>query len=326
MANKEDGEIEVFNSPRVLFLELDFIKKENLDFEDFLKKYSIKEMCGDLLFFSLKESKTITFPAIEAYKAQRYKQVLEKNNIKSGYIEEKLFGIPPDFFLELDRMYSAHEKLKDITLGYLSNLFSLFIIAEKTDIVRDDRGVKFVFTIYVEGENPVILDVRWQEWDFFEKTETCFSMCYEWLTNKSDFDLETRLKVVREYIKMVGNFYAKAEWVNSFESILNRIMKNEVNTYFHQQNKLKDEFIVYKKMEMESRSRLMKNLLALIVGLSLAYYARIFNLKNFHVFQSNMGLAIVFGGAMIAIVFLHTLFMSIIGKEISIILVFERYI
>ncbi|MEQ7200549.1 hypothetical protein [Enterococcus avium] len=112
----------------------------------------------------------------------------------------------------------------------------------------------------------------------------------------------------RQYFENVSNLKKVEDLTASLDSILNRIIINETKEYFEQQNKLKDELILYKKMEMEANNALMKSLLGLITTVGVAYYSKVILVKQFDFTSKNKGIAVIFIFALVAILFFTFVF------------------
>lgn len=297
-----ENELEIFNLKETLFLEKDYILCNIPEFDDFLKKYSVKSS-SDLKYFSQEKQKLISVASDLMAAKKKYSEILDNNNlITNGIIEEQII-IPPTLFYELKIFYDTYERNEIEVFNFLAELFSLFAIADKSKITIEDETTYFNFTIFCDNKENHFIKVPWGEWDYFKNN--IFYNCYDWILLKSEesFKLSTILNVVRQYIGSLGNFEASEELITSLDSILNRIIKNETKEYFEQQNKLKDEFIGYNKMEIETRSRLMKSLLGLITTVGIAYYGKIITIENFKFTDKNQGLSLIFVFGLIAVVF-----------------------
>lgn len=239
---------------------------------------------------------------------QNYNSIIEGNNIVTDGIVENRILIPPSFFYELNKMYELHEEESRKPLNYLSELFSLFIIADKSKISIETEDTYFEFTIFCEKKDNHILKVSWKDWTYF--TNDAFYKCYQWILDRSieSFKTSTLLKVVRQYFENVSNLKKVEDLTASLDSILNRIIINETKEYFEQQNKLKDELILYKKMEMEANNALMKSLLGLITTVGVAYYSKVILVKQFDFTSKNKGIAVIFIFALVAILFFTFVF------------------
>ncbi|MEN2277887.1 hypothetical protein AAH973_08945 [Enterococcus faecalis] len=296
------NELKIYNVSNKLFLEKEFIVSDKLDFEQFLTRYSDKNLSEIQCFYM---ENAIFKPVSRKLEEERelYSKILDENNIvMDGISEDKIF-LPPSLFSEI-KMACGYEK-DDLNsaLNYLSELFSLFMIADKSRIKIDDDEVYFEFSIFCENNDNHILNVLWRDWSCFNTS--VFYQCYEWILIKSseNFKEKTLLQVVKQYLGNLSSMENLEDITNSLDSILNRIIQNETHEYFLQQNKLKDEFIVYKKMDMESNNTLMKSLLGLITTIGLAYYGKVITMENFRFNEKNENLAIIFIFGLIAIVF-----------------------
>ncbi|WP_429966979.1 hypothetical protein [Enterococcus sp. AZ173] len=302
-----NGELEIYNNKHILFLEEQFIESTHLEFEDLLKKYVDKDY-SNLKFFSKKKSSLFKMPKKIITDKQNYNSIIEGNNIVTDGIVENRILIPPSFFYELNKMYELHEEESRKPLNYLSELFSLFIIADKSKISIETEDTYFEFTIFCEKKDNHILKVSWKDWTYF--TNDAFYKCYQWILDRSieSFKTSTLLKVVRQYFENVSNLKKVEDLTASLDSILNRIIINETKEYFEQQNKLKDELILYKKMEMEANNALMKSLLGLITTVGVAYYSKVILVKQFDFTSKNKGIAVIFIFALVAILFFTFVF------------------
>ncbi|MGM0330388.1 hypothetical protein [Enterococcus sp. AZ084] len=303
----DNSELEIYNNKHILFLEEQFIESTHLEFEDLLKKYVEKDYLN-LKFFSKKKSSLFKMPEKIITDKQNYNSIIEGNNIVTDGIIENRISIPPSFFYELNKMYELHEEESREPLNYLSELFSLFIIADKSKISIETEDTYFEFTIFCEKKDDHILKVSWRDWAYF--TNDAFYKCYQWILDRSieSFKTSTLLKVVRQYFENVSNLKKVEDLTASLDSILNRIIINETKEYFEQQNKLKDELILYKKMEMEANNTLMKSLLGLITTVGVAYYSKVILVKQFVFTSKNKGLAVIFIFALVAILFFTFVF------------------
>lgn len=303
----DNGELEIYNNKHILFLEEQFIESPDLEFEDLLKKYVDKDY-SNLNFFSKEKSSLFKMPEKVITDKQNYNSIIEGNNIVTDGIVENRILIPPSFFYELNKMYELNEGKSRKPLNYLSELFSLFIIADKSKISIETDDTYFEFTIFCEKKDNHILKVSWKDWTFF--ANDVFYKCYQWILDRSieSFKTSTLLKVVRQYFENISNLKKVEDLTASLDSILNRIIINETKEYFEQQNKLKDELILYKKMEMEANNTLMKSLLGLITTVGVAYYSKVILVKQFDFTSKNNGLAVIFIFALVAIIFFTFIF------------------
>lgn len=298
----EKNKIEIFQIMDTLFLETDFISSSNLEFEDLLKKYNDKEF-SNLKYFSQNNFEIYKLSDKINEEKSMYKEIFDSNNIiTNGIVEEKLI-IPPTLFNELKEMYLKYDNENVNSLVYLTELFSLFAIADKSRIFIEEDKTYIEFTIFCENKENHVLKVPWKDWCFFNNN--IYYKCFNWiiLRNEESFKLSTLVKVVRQYLGTLGNIKDAGDLTNSLDSILNRIILNETKEYFTQQNKLKDEFIVYQKMELDSKKTLMKSLLGLITTIGLAYYGKVISISKFEFTKKNESLAIIFIFGILAILF-----------------------
>lgn len=295
-------ELKIYNIPKKLFLEGEFIISGELDFEQFLKRYSNKDF-SEIKIFSKNEGAFQSISRNLDEEKKLYSTILDENNIITDGISEDKILIPPSLFSEMQTTYGTEDTDIKSTLNYLSELFSLFMIADKSKIQIDDDNVYFEFSIFCEKSENHVLNVTWGEWAHLKTS--VFNQCYEWILGRSNenFKTKTLLQVVKQYLGNLGSLENVEDITNSLDSILNRIILNETHEYFLQQNKLKDEFIIYKKMDMEANSRLMKSLLGLITTVGLAYYGKVITMNNFKFNEENENLAIIFIFGLIAIAF-----------------------
>ena len=311
-----ENEFEISNLPNLLFLEDKFIKDENLEFEDFLERYSVKKI-DELRYFSANNNKTYSLKDLCKEDKRLYRNILDENNINTnGIIEEKMV-VPPFLFSNLQKMSIEYEKKEYTCYNYLMELFSLFAIADKTKIIESSNKTIFEFSIFSENSNMQTLCVPWKEWNFFEGKR--YFNCYKWITErtKENFRIKTLIRIVRQYLVIVGMENSDANLQNSLDSILNRIILNETTEYFLQQNKLKDEFINYQKLELDSKKKLNNSLLGLITSIGVAYYGKVIsgNVKDYNFFEKNRGLAILFVFSFIAVIYFVIIFMFEYGER-----------
>lgn len=296
------SELKIYNAPKKLFFEGEFITSDDLDFEQFLKRYSNKKFSEIQSFYKQDGVFQSIFRNLDEEK-KLYSSILDENNIITDGISEDKILIPPSLFSEMQKAYGIEESNIQSALNYLSELFSLFMIADKSKINIDDDNVYFEFLFFCKNNKKHVLSITWRDWSYFN-TST-FYQCYEWvlIKNNENFKINTLLQVVKQYLGNLSNLNNLENITNGLDSILNRIILNETQEYFLQQNKLKDEFIDYKKMDMESNNSLMKSLLGLITTIGLAYYGKVITIKNFHFNEKNENLALIFFFGLIAILF-----------------------
>lgn len=312
----KDGLLQIFNHENILFFESNFLVIEKLEFDFFLTKFKKKSL-SDISLFN-----ETTFELIQINKSignskREFETLLEDNNIITDGISEDKLIIPPTLFSELQLSYSEKNFKEKRIYSYLAELFSLFAIADKTKISVEEDNTYFYFTIFRTNKNNHVIKVPWRKWDYFNGN--IFFNCFEWITIKSkeSFKLPTIIQVVREYLGTLDNISLSKDIISSLDSILNRIIKNETKDYFDQQNKLKDEFITYKKMEIESRNSLMKSLLGLISAIGLAYYGKVIGIENFKFMMEDTGIALIFWFSLVAVTFFIFTFIVSYRERVS---------
>ncbi|WP_142967691.1 hypothetical protein [Enterococcus casseliflavus] len=300
--NLSKSMLEIFNSNKKLFLEEIFLLSDSLEFETLLKRYRNKDF-SNIDFFYVDEGVFHSSSRNFEEEKSLYAEFLENNNIVTNGIKENNLLIPPSLFSELKKTnYTNNMELEPI-LKYLSEVFSLFMLADKSKINFKDDNIFFEFSIYCEKKENHMINVEWKKWSYFKTN--LFYKCYEWILNKinNNFKNKTLLQVVKQFLGNLDSLENVDDITNSLDSILNRIILNETHEYFLQQNKLKDEFIMYKKMDMESNNSLMKSLLGLITTIGLAYYSKVITMDNYKFNETSESLAIIFVFGMIAIMF-----------------------
>ncbi|MBC2163879.1 hypothetical protein [Listeria booriae] len=304
--NFNDGVLEIDSCKNLLFLDVEYVNEVS-EFEDFLDNYTNKSFEG-LKYFS--KSKMNVFPIkFSSKKIQEdYNVFIDNNNIDLKNIDKERVKIPPDLFHKLNKMYIEYEIVAVDCLNYLTELFSLFAIAEKSKLKGDGDNIVFEFWFTGENKKSHVLEVPWKEWGYF-KNDT-FYKCYAWIITKKNegFKIETLLDVLRQFFESLADISKLEDVTSSLDSVLKRILLYETKLYFEQQNKLRDEFIKYQKMELDAKSSVMKSLLGLITTVGLAYYGRISLLKDFKIADKNRDIGILFIFAMIAIVFFAFIF------------------
>ncbi|MBC1723115.1 hypothetical protein [Listeria seeligeri] len=307
--------LEIFNHKNKLFLEEQFITSSFLEFEVFLDKYKDKDF-SKLYYFSQVTRNFSSFPPKLGSDKIVYSESLEGNNIITNGISEEKFAVPPGFFNEIKLKNDNYDELEKKALNYLAELFSLFMIADKSKVYMDDSETYFEFTIFCKNKEHHVLNVKWKDWEYFKGD--LFYSCYNWILCRSEekFKVSTLLQVVRQYFENLSSIKNLENITISLDSIMNRIIKNETKEYFKQQNKLKDEFLVYEKMEMDSNRLLMTSLLGLITTIGLAYYGKVILIKDFSFTDKNNGLAIIFIFALIATLFFSfTYYLGFVARK-----------
>ncbi|WP_317912439.1 hypothetical protein [Carnobacterium maltaromaticum] len=298
----EKSRLEIHKKNNLLFLEKYFIDSLDLEFEDLLKKYNDKDL-SSLKYFSQNDLKIYELSDKISNEKIIFKEIFDSNNIITNGIVEGKLVIPPSLFNELKEMYLEYDNEDVDSLNYLTELFSLLAIADKSKIYIEEDKTYIEFTVFCENKENHVLKVLWKDWNFFKNN--VYYKCLQWiiLRKEESFKLSTIVTVVRQYLGTLGNIEDVEDLTSSLDSILNRIILNETKEYFTQQNRLKDEFITYKKMELDSKKTLMKSLLGLITTISLAYYGKIISITNFEFTKKNESLAIIFIFGILAIVF-----------------------
>ncbi|EAC3451808.1 hypothetical protein AFR91_03535 [Listeria monocytogenes] len=297
-----NSELEIYNNKNLLFLEEQFILSSNVDFETFLVKFAEKDF-SKLSFFDWEKAQFVILLDNLQIEEQIFFDTLESNNIiLDGIVEERLV-IPPSLFYKLKQQLDISKDNEIKSLNYLSELFALFMIADKSKVKIENDDTSFEFTIFCKNKENHTLSIRWRDWEYFKGVG--FYNCYNWILckNRENFKISTLLKVVREYFENLSSIKDIDDITTSLDSILNRIILSETKDYFEQQNKLKDEFITYKKMDMDSNRVLMRSLLGLISTIGIAYYGKVILIQDFHFTDKNNGLGIIFILTWFAIVF-----------------------
>lgn len=297
-----DLKLEIFNNKNLLFFEEQFILSPNVEFETFLVKFAEKDF-SKLRFFDCEDAQFVTLSDNLQIEKEILFDTLESNNIiLDGIVEERLV-IPPSFFYEIKQQLDISKEEEIKSLDYLSELFALFMIADKSKVKIENEETSFEFTIFCKNKENHTLTIRWRDWEYFKGVG--FYNCYNWILckNRENFKIPTLLKVVREYFENLSSIKDIEDTTTSLDSILNRIILNETKDYFEQQNKLKDEFITYKKMDMDSNRVLMRSLLGLISTIGVAYYGKVILIQDFHFTDKNNGLGVIFILTWFAILF-----------------------
>ncbi|MBC1504514.1 hypothetical protein [Listeria booriae] len=302
----DKDELEIHDYEKLSFLDEEYIETVT-EFDDFTGKYAHKCL-SDLKYFSKRKLNVFPMNFHSKETLERYNFFIDNNNIDLRDVDKEMVKIPPDLFYQLNKMYHEHEGASIDSLNYLTEIFVLFAITEKSKLIKTTESFSFEFTFTCEGRNNHILVVPWGEWEYFKND--AFYKCYDWIITKSEegFKLETLLDVLRQYFSSLADISDTEDFTPSLDSILKRILLYETKLYFEQQNKLREEFINYQKMELDAKSSVMKNLLGLITTVGLAYYGRIVLLKNFKIIDKNRDIAIIFIFALIAIIFFAFVF------------------
>lgn len=305
----DNGVFSFYNHSKVSFYEDFFLQHKDTSFKKMLQKLEKKDFTATIETLLFLESKQdfISIPAIDEAALNLYTTVLKGNNIVNELdIKRSQLEIPPTYFFTLLE-HLEEENISAITkksLIYYSELFSLFFLANKTTF----NDGKFDFEIIGVNGDKTKKTIQWQQWD--QLCDYKYTKIFSWVLKNCDKALkkDTLIKIVRQFFLEKKNFEWESDYLYSLDSLLRIVVQQETQKYFEQQNKLKDEFIAYSKMEIDSKKQLLKSLLTLITTLSLGYYGLIFKVENFDIFSPNKPLKILFIFALIAIIYFSVIF------------------
>lgn len=296
----EANAISIFNHKSFMYFEAEYILQQGSRyFTDVVDKLCDKRIDDKWYYFS---------PTKEAYienvglseEVTAYANDINNNNISLHEIERDKITISPFFFNVLKKNYELNDKEKSEEikiLNYMTELFSLFVLAEKTTLEQDLDGctIAFIFEIRTKGSEKKVFKVTWADWDFFK--QEYFFDSYRWIreNDKILINNDVKLEIVRGEISRGKSFSVNKDSVSKYRTILNRIINNETKEYFEQQNKLKEEYIELNKMKLESSRQLRNKLLGLITTISVAFYGLVYkNDGTLNISAPNDGLALLF--------------------------------
>lgn len=291
-------ELEIYNDLTKLVFEDEFLQEPSLEFDNVLKRYHDKNY-SQLSVFSWYAEQFQQLPGNLVEEKKLLTNLLKENDIlKDGYLKYSP-DIPPSLFKEIVRLTNVFDEKTLKIYNYLTELFSLFALANKSKITLENDS-KFEFFFYTE-EKSRSLKIDWRDWSKLEDMK--FYDCYNWVFNKNKgkLKIDTLLEVVRQFFTNVDNIMELKNISHSLDSILNRIIMNETQNYFEQQNKLKNEFIDYQKMEISANEKLMKNFLTLIVSIGVAVYGKAILIKDFKFLDRSNKLGIIFVFGILAV-------------------------
>lgn len=296
---KDEEYYEIYNSEKLLFKEREYIE-EKFYFKDIIRKLSIKDYCNDLYYvredFSLEKVKYKDFKI--------YSKVIADNNIDGLKKIEILVSIEM-----LDKLNINSSKVEK-----LINIYVMLFLSNKT-IFCDDE---FSFTIFHENHNFSIKEK-------LDTITTDLFKIYKWIVSDEEYKDSYRVKldIVRKVIVNKESFNLTEEDLLNCRSIFNRIIRNEVKTYFEQVDLLKNDFINLDKSINDVRRSLHVKILTWLssIGILIFDYVKEYegNGINYSIFCSqSQKIQIVLFMLLIAIVVIFCIFiieMNYLKKE-----------
>lgn len=299
-----------------LFLDEFFILQTKEDFDLFLDKFQNKTMNKEYIYqlYNYKKELFENVNLLKSIDILEFTKVLQANNISLENIEKEQVYIPPVFFylwkekvMEFfpDKNNSFLEELT-VALKYLEELFSLIYIADKTTF-KDNT---FKFIISGSDDKKVSKKVEWGKWDELQSTN--YYNIYRWENKRKNINKSISLNIVRNYFLNKGNIELDINSEETLNTLLNIVIKGDIEIYYEQKNKLKEEVFSIEKMISESKRDILKNLLALIISIGIGFYGIIFDKENFSFLTKNIPLMWMFRFMIVAVAYFgFTYFLNI---------------
>ncbi|OUO70390.1 hypothetical protein B5F64_06230 [Thomasclavelia spiroformis] len=296
---KGEGYYEVYNPKNLLFKEREYIE-EKFYFKDIIRKLSIKDYCNDLYYvredFYLEKVKYKDFKI--------YSKVIADNNIDGLNKKEILVSIEM-----LDKLNSKSSKVEK-----LINIYVMLFLSNKT-IFCDEE---FSFAIF--HENHYFLKK-----EKLDTITTDLFKIYKWIVSEEEYKDSYRVKldIVRKVIVNKESFNLTEEDLLNCRSIFNRIIRNEVKTYFEQVDLLKNDFINLDKSINDVRRSLHVKILTWLSSIGILIFDYIKEYEGNRIYYSifcsqSQKIQIVLFMLLIAIVVIFCIFiieMNYLEKE-----------
>ncbi|EAA0080674.1 hypothetical protein DOV16_08265 [Listeria monocytogenes] len=121
---------------------------------------------------------------------------------------------------------------------------SIYILLFLSNVTEYDNN-NFIFKVKFDDKEAV-KQISFDELEVFNLFEI-----YSWIVESKE-NIQTRLKIIREFIIRKDSFKLSSEDLCSAKSAFNRIIKEETDRYFSQVNVLKDDFLKLSERKQES--------------------------------------------------------------------------
>lgn len=296
---KDEGYYEVYNPKNLLFKEREYIEKK-FYFKDITRKLSIKDYCNDLYY--VREDYSLEKVGYNDFRI--YSKVMSDNNIDGLKKKDILVSIEM-----LNKLNCESSKIKK-----LINIYVMLFLSNKT-IFCDEE---FSFTTLYE-------DHYFLKKEKLDTVTTDLFNIYKWIVSDEEYKDSYRVKldIVRKIIVDKKSFNLTVEDLLNCQSIFNRIIRNEVKTYFEQVNLLKDDFINLDKSINDVRRSLHVKILTWLSSIGILIFDYVKDYEGNEIFFSifcsqSQKIQIVLSMLLVAIVVIFFIFiieMKYLEKE-----------
>lgn len=244
---KEENEL--FNQSNLLFLEEKYIN-ECENFSKIIDKFKMKKFDDCLLIYRNNQLESLKDFSKEV---ELFGNVISENNI-NGLNKNDLKTSVKHF-----GEYEDSPKVK-----YTQNIYILLFLANITEYENNN----FTFKANIEKEE-IAESISFNTIHSFD----LFAI-YSWIVQSKN-NLQTRLRIIREFIVRKGSFKLSESDLNSAKSTFNRIIMEETEKYFAQVNMLKDDFLNLSKRVQSSYQSLHLKFLGWSSSIALFIYGEL---------------------------------------------------
>ena len=252
--NNYIDDYELYNKQDLLFLEEKYIE-ECSKFSKIVDKLKIKKFDNNMKIY---ENGKIEKVLDLSEEVKSYDEILSTNNING--LEKK------DLSISVTHFQSYKQSAK---LTFVQNIYILFFLSNVTEYSEN----KFVFKIK-NDENEVICN-----FDFDDIHSLNLFDIYTWVVQSKE-NLNTRLKIVREFILKKDSFVLVESDLLGIKSAFNRIIKEETEKYFEQVNMLREDFFKINKRRQENLQSLHLKFLGWGSSIALFVYSELQGIKS----------------------------------------------
>lgn len=243
----EDNEL--FNHPELLFFEEKYINECNR-FSRIIDKFKIKRFDSNLNIYDNNELEEVEDFSEEV---NLFNQIVSNNNING--LQKKDLSVSVKHF----EKYEKSEKIKFVQ--------SIYILLFLSNVTEYDNNT-FIFKVRFDDKEAVAR-ISFNELEVFNLFEI-----YSWIVESKE-NIQTRLKIIREFIIRKDSFKLSTEDLCSAKSAFNRIIKEETDRYFSQVNVLKNDFLKLSERKQESYHALHLKFLGWGSSIALFIYSEI---------------------------------------------------
>ncbi|MGH1817673.1 MULTISPECIES: hypothetical protein [Enterococcus] len=248
----EDGEL--YNKKDLLFFEEHYIEKCS-KFSKIIDKLKIKKFDEHMKIYRNGQIEKITDLSEEV---KKFDEILSTNNING--LEKKDLSISVTHFQDYEQ---------SAKLTFVQNIYILFFLSNITEYSENS----FLFKVK-NDENEVIYN-----FDFDDIQSLNLFDIYNWVIQSKE-NLNTRLKIVREFILKKGSFALVESDLLGIKSAFNRIIKEETEKYFEQVNMLREDFFKINKHRQENLQSLHLKFLGWGSSIALFVYSELQGIKS----------------------------------------------